>query len=415
MPFALPASLARRVRDAASRHGATPFILLLAAYHAWLYRVTGQADIRTGVPVANRQRPETHGVVGFFTNTIVLRSVCTASLSVSALLAALRRAAIDGQAHQALPFDVLVERLNPARDAQGLPLFETTFNYLADDYPALERLPGLTASRYEIEEAHVKVPLALDLRESRGGGMRAYLTYASDLFDATSVEQMTAQYQRVVEAFAAALLSDDPAADPTLAALNLLDPEEQARVATASRGSETNLSGKPVHVRIASHARVQPEALALVDGEERLNYRELDQRAQRIACWLLDHGLGVGQPVAIVADRSAAFVVAMLGVLKAGGAYVPLDAGNPPQRLEQTLRGCGARFVLSEKAGLALDDLQQTTIDNAEQHTRLLARELSTVDSARSSLRDLHVGLQRHPEGCSDTARRVEQLRGSGA
>ncbi|WP_213764824.1 non-ribosomal peptide synthetase [Caballeronia sp. dw_19] len=401
MPFALPASLARRVRDAASRHGATPFILLLAAYHAWLYRVTGQADIRTGVPVANRQRPETHGVVGFFTNTIVLRSVCTASLRVSALVAALRRAAIEGQAHQALPFDVLVERLNPARDAQGLPLFETTFNYLADDYPALERLPGLTASRYEIEEAHVKVPLALDLRESRDGGMRAYLTYASDLFDATSVERMAAQYQRVVEAFAAALLSDDPAAAPTLAALDLLDLEEQARVAAASRGRVANLSDEPVHVRVASHAQAQPEAPALIDREERLSYREVDQRTQRIACWLLDHGLGVGQHVAIVADRSAAFVVAMLGVLKAGGAYVPLDAGNPPQRLEQTLRGCGAQFVLweKEKAEFALDGLQQTTIDNAQQHTHALTRELPTVDSREAAYVIYTSGSSGTPKG----------------
>jgi amino acid adenylation domain-containing protein len=410
IPFTLSANLARRVRDAASRHGATPFILLLAAYHAWLYRVTGQADIRTGVPVANRQRPETHGVVGFFTNTIVLRSVCTASLSVSALVATLRRASIDGQAHQALPFDVLVERLNPARDAQGVPLFETTFNYLADDYPALERLPGLTASRYEIEEAHVKVPLALDLRETREGGMRAYLTYASDLFDAPSVERMAAQYQRVVEAFAAALLSDDTAAGTTLAALDLLDPEELARVAAASRGSETSLSGKPVkpvHVRVASHARSQPDAPALIDGEERLNYRELDQRAQRIACWLLDHGLRAGQPVAIVADRSAAFVLAMLGVLKAGGAYVPLDAGNPPQRTEQTLRGCGAQFVLwekekekeREKAALALDGLQQTTIDNAQQHAHALCRELPAIDSREAAYVIYTSGSSGAPKG----------------
>jgi amino acid adenylation domain-containing protein len=399
IPFALPASLARRVRDAASRHGATPFILLLAAYHVWLYRVTGQADIRTGVPVANRQRPETHGVVGLFTNTIVLRSVCTASLSVSALLAALRRAAIDGQAHQALPFDVLVERLNPVRDAQGLPLFETTFNYLADDYPALERLPGLIASRYELEEAHVKVPLALDLRESREDGMRAYLTYASDLFDATSIERMAAQYQRVVEAFATALLSDDPAADSTLAALDLLDPEDRACVAAASCGRETNLSGERVHVRIASHAQAQPDALALVDGGERLSYRELDQRAQRVACWLLDHGLRAGQPVAIVADRSMAFVVAMLGVLKAGGAYVPLDAGSPQQRLEQTLRGCGAQFVLSEKAGLALDGLQQTTIDNAQQHARALTRELPAVDPREAAYVIYTSGSSGTPKG----------------
>jgi len=396
IPFELPASLARQVRDAASRHDATPFMLLLAAYHAWLYRVTGQTDIRTGVPVANRQRPETHGVVGFFTNTIVLRSVCTASLSVPALLAALRRAAIDGQANQALPFDVLVERLNPARDAQGLPLFETTFNYLADDYPALDRLPGLTASRYELEEAHVKVPLALDLRESREGGMRAYLTYASDLFDATSVERMAAQYQRVVEAFATALLSDSA---PTLAALNLLDPQERARVAAASRGRETTLCGEPVHVRVARHAQAQPDVLAVVDGKKRLSYRELDQRAQRIACWLLDHGLGVGQPVAIVADRSAAFVAAMLGVLKAGGAYVPLDAANPSQRLEQTLRGCGAQFVLSEKAGLALDGLQQTTIDNAQQHARALTRVMPTVDSREAAYVIYTSGSSGTPKG----------------
>ncbi|MFT4433832.1 amino acid adenylation domain-containing protein [Caballeronia sp. 15715] len=400
MSCTLPVSLARKVRDAASRHSATPFIVLLAAYHAWLYRVTGQADIRTGVPVANRQQPETHGVVGFFTNTIVLRSVCTASLSVSALVAALRRAAIEGLAHQALPFDVLVERLNPARDTQAQPLFETTFNYLADDYPALERLPGLTASRYEIEEVHVKVPLALDLRESRDGGLRAYLTYAGDLFDATSVERMAAQYQRMVEAFAAALLSDDPATDRALAALDLLDAEEQALVAAASRGREINFSGTPVHVCVATHAQIQPEALALIDGAERLSYRELDQRSQRIACWLLDHGLHAGQPVAIVADRSAAFVVAMLGVLKAGGVFVPLDAANPPQRIEQTLRDCGARFVLREKESVfAFDGLQQTTIDNAQQHAHALARQLPAVDSREAAYVIFTSGSSGTPKG----------------
>ena len=402
MPFTLPPNLARRVRDAASRHGATPFIVLLAAYHAWLYRVTGQTDIRTGVPVANRQRAETHDVVGFFTNTIVLRSICTASLSVSGLLAAVRRAAIEGQAHQALPFDVLVERLNPARDGQALPLFETTFNYLADDYPALERLPGLTASRYEIKEAHVKVPLALDLRESREGGMRAYLTYASDLFDAPSVERMAAQYQRIVEAFALALLSDDSADDTTLATIDLLDRQELACVAAASCGSKTNFSGEPVHVRVASHAQAQPDALALIDGEERLNYRELDQRAQRVACWLLDHGLQAGQAVAIVGDRSAAFVVAMLGVLKAGGAYVPLDAANPPQRLEQTLRGCGARFVLWEKeqTGPVLDGPhEQTTIDQAQEHAHAISRELPTVDSREAAYVIYTSGSSGTPKG----------------
>ncbi|MFK4445886.1 amino acid adenylation domain-containing protein [Caballeronia udeis] len=399
MPFTLPVTLARQVRDAASQHGATPFILLLAAYHAWLYRVTGQADIRTGVPVANRQRPETHGVVGFFTNTIVLRSVCTASLSVSALVAALRRAAIDGQAHQALPFDVLVERLNPARGAQGQPLFETTFNYLSDDYPALERLPGLIASRYEIEEEHVKVPLGLDLRESRDGGIRAYLTYASDLFDATSAERMAAQYQRVVEAFVAALLHDDPAADSTLAALDLLDPEGQARVALASRGEQTNFSGEPMHVRVAHHATERPQALAVIDGTTRLTYSELNQRAQSIACWLLDHGLRAGQHVAIVADRSSSFVVAMLGVLKAGGAYVPLDAANPPQRLEQTLRGCGARFVLWEKAGIRIDGLHQATIDHVQQHALLLTRDLPVVDSREAAYVIYTSGSSGTPKG----------------
>ncbi|WP_322007505.1 non-ribosomal peptide synthetase [Paraburkholderia tropica] len=377
--FALPAPLAQAVRAAAARHRATPFVVLLAAYHAWLYRVTGQRAIRTGVPVANRTRPETHDVIGFFVNTLVLHSDCEAVTPLASLFSQLRQRTLDAQANQALPFDVLVEHLRPARDAQHGPLFETSFNYLSDDYPALVRWPGARAERVEIAETHVKVPLALDLRESRDGSMRAYFTYASARFDAASVERMAAQYLRAVEAFAHALgdrsadMTD--AAAPTLATLDLLDADERARVSAASVARRTP-PGEPIHLRVARHADTQPDAPAVIDGALRMSYAELDARAAHVAQWLLARDLQGGEPVAIVAHRSARFVVAMLGVLKAGGAYVALDAGNPPQRLAQTLRDCGARFVLCEDDCAALDlaAVQHARIDAAQEEAQEEAR-----------------------------------------
>jgi len=368
MPFSLSPSLARRVRQLAGKHDATPFMVLLAAWHAWLYRVTGQTEIRTGVPVANRQRPETHGVVGFFTNTIVVRSVCAASMTTAALLSAVRRAALEGQMHQALPFDVVVEALNPARSAQHMPLFETSFNYLSDDYPALEHLPELTASRYEITESHAKVPLAIDLRESKDGAIAASLNYASALFDSASAVRMTAQYLRVVEAFVAEVEVQDPPAARTLAELDLIAAQERIRINAVSRAQVTCTGFQPFQARFMAHTVSRPEAPALVDGVLCLSYAELDRRAQQVALWLLEQGLCAGQPVAIVAERSAAFVIAMLGILKAGGAYVPLDAGNPHSRLTQALSDCGARLVLTQDAypAFELEGVRQTTIAAAE-------------------------------------------------
>ncbi|WP_321884917.1 non-ribosomal peptide synthetase [Paraburkholderia bannensis] len=384
--FALPEALAHAVRAAASRHRATPFVVLLAAYHAWLYRVTGQSAIRTGVPVANRTQPETHDVIGFFVNTLVLHSDCDAATSLAGLFAQLRRRTLDAQANQALPFDVLVERLRPARDAQQGPLFETSFNYLSDDYPALARWPLAQATRFEIADVHVKVPLALDVRETRDGAMRGYFTYASARFDAASVERMAAQYLRAVEAFARALgeagEDQDGEAIPTLASLDLLGADERARVGAASIAPRT-AAGEAIHLRVERHAAAQPDAVAIVDGALRMSYAELDTRAQHVAQWLLARGLQVGEPVAIVAARSARFVVAMLGVLKAGGAYVALDAGNPAQRLAQTLRDCGARFVLreGEMPALDLDGLQHARIDDAQHEAqRLAATALPAVD-----------------------------------
>ncbi|WP_322044771.1 non-ribosomal peptide synthetase [Paraburkholderia sp. J67] len=366
--FTLPARLAQAVRACASRHRATPFVVLLAAYHAWLYRATGQGAIRTGVPVANRTRPETHDVIGFFVNTIVLHSDCDGATTLAGLFAQLRRRTLDGQANQALPFDVLVDQLRPTRDVQRGPLFETSFNYLSDDYPALARWPGAQASRFEIAEAHVKVPLALDLRETRDGAMRGYFTYARARFESASVERMAAQYLRAVEAFAATL--GDANADSetaTLASLDLLDADQRARVTAASVARRAAV-GEPIHRRVARHAAQQPDAHAVVDGALRMSYAELDTRAQYIAQWLLARGLRAGEPVAIVAHRSARFVVAMLGVLKAGGAYVALDAANPPQRLAQTLSDCGARVVLSEGAMPVFDgeNLLHARIDEAQ-------------------------------------------------
>jgi len=354
--FALPADAFERLKRAANRSGTTPFMLMLAAWNAWLHRATGQADVCTGVPVANRRNESTHRIVGFFVNTLVARSRWTSRTSVASLVADLRRTMLDGLAHQDLPFDTLVERLDPERGADGMPWFRTTFNYLLDDYPSLQRLPALSASHREIHPAHAKVALALDVRESGGQALRGFLTFARDAFSSAGARRIVGQYLRVLDAIVAALLGDARGRDTTLANLSLLAPDEWAAVHRLSRGPAAP-AGDAVHVRFAHHARTAPERLALVDGEVRLSYGQLNARASGVANWLAMHGVTAGQRVAVIAERSATFVTAMLGVLEAGGAYVPLDASAPRERIAQTLADCGAVCVLAERRSESIDGL----------------------------------------------------------
>lgn len=348
--FAVPAETFERLRTAATRAGTTPFVLALAAWHLWLHRMSGQADICTGVPVANRRNDAVRHIVGFFVNTLAIRSRCTSATCVASLVAELRRAVLDGLSHQELPFDVLVEHLNPERGTESIPLCQTLFNYLQDDYPSLRALPGLTASCREIAPGHAKTRLAMDLRESGGDTLRGFLTYVPAAFAAADAQRIVAQYRRALDGVVEALLGDMRGHDRPLADLDLLGRAETARIRHASQGEVIADVFEPVHRRFARHARMSPQAIAIVDGDVRLTYRQLDQRAEHIARWLAERGLAAEQRVAVIAERSWAFVAAMLGVLKAGGTYVPIDAATPPTRIAQLLRDCGAAGVLAERA-----------------------------------------------------------------
>ncbi|RZL09896.1 MAG: non-ribosomal peptide synthetase, partial [Rubrivivax sp.] len=203
--FELPAQTVAGLRQRAQAESATLFMALLAGFQALLYRCSGQPDIRVGVPVANRHRPETEGVVGFFVNTQVLRVQIDPALTMGGLLHQTRDAAWAAQAHQELPFEQLVEALKPERGTDRMPLFQVVFNHLREDHGALAKLPGLTLGAHELGQHAALCDLALDTTEHPDGRVTAAFGYATALFDPSTIERMAGHYARLLQA-----LADEP-------------------------------------------------------------------------------------------------------------------------------------------------------------------------------------------------------------
>ncbi|MFG6449831.1 condensation domain-containing protein, partial [Roseateles sp. BYS180W] len=200
--FELPPALVEALGSVSHAQNLTPFMALLAGWQALLHRWTGQGDIRVGVPIANRQRDEIEGVVGFFVNTQVLRAQVGPQMTLSQLLAQVREAALGAQVHQDLPFEQLVEALQPERSLAHAPLFQVMFNHQRDDHRALERLPGLTLAPWELPDAAAQFELTLDLHEQPDGRISAVLTYAAELFEPTTIERLGDHYLAMLQALA---------------------------------------------------------------------------------------------------------------------------------------------------------------------------------------------------------------------
>ncbi|WP_284209387.1 condensation domain-containing protein, partial [Chitiniphilus shinanonensis] len=224
----LPADLAQRLRQRAQATGATPFVLLLSAFQALLYRLTGQGDLRVGVPVANRQRAETAGLIGFFVNTQVLRARLDGRTPFDALLRRGVEAALGAQAHQDLPFEQLVEALQPERTWGVSPLFQVMFNHLSGDLRALDRLPGLTLEDCPLAGRTAQFELTLTTHEHDDGTLSLRFDYAAELFDAATVERWHGHYLALLAA-----LADAP--HTAVGDVALLDDDEHGRLARWGR------------------------------------------------------------------------------------------------------------------------------------------------------------------------------------
>ncbi|MDN4544788.1 non-ribosomal peptide synthetase [Pseudomonas sp. C32] len=346
--FAVDAQLAEHLRSTAQKHNVTLFMLLLGAFNALLHRYTGQTDLRVGVPIANRNRAEIEGLIGFFVNTQVLRTQLDGQTRVDDLLRAIKETALGAQAHQDLPFERLVEALKLERSLSHTPLFQVMYNHQPHvaDVASVSTASGLELSSVDWQSRTTQFDLTLDTWE-KGGKLHAALTYASDLFEADTIARMAGHWTRLLQA-----MGDD--STQKIGELPMLTADEQqVLVHDWNRTAEVYPVEQCMHQLIQAQARRTPEAPALVFGERQLSYAQLDARSNQLAHCLREHGVGPDVLVGICVERSLEMVIGLLAILKAGGAYVPLDPEYPAERLTYMIEDSAIGLLLSQSALLA--------------------------------------------------------------
>ncbi|HEX5727195.1 MAG TPA: amino acid adenylation domain-containing protein, partial [Longimicrobiaceae bacterium] len=340
----LDEALTAALRTLSQRHGATLFMTLLAGWAAVLARLSGQDDVVIGTPSANRGHAEVEELIGFFVNTLALRVDLSGSPSIAELLGRVKERALGAQHHQDIPFEQVVELVQPVRSLGHSPLFQVMFAWQNAPDGTLE-LPGLAVGGGAAESDTAKFDLTLTLWED-GGRIVGSVEYATALFERTTVERHLAYLRRVLEAFVA---DDLQAVD----ALPLL-PETERRLVLEewSRTEAAYPSERCIHELFEAQVRLTPEAVALVHADEALTYAELDARANRLACHLRGLGVSLEARVGVCLEWSPELVVALLAVLKAGGVYVPLDPSLPGERLAYMTEDAGT-VALVTRAALA--------------------------------------------------------------
>ena len=321
--------------------GATLFMTLLAAFQTLLSRYAAQDDVAVGVPVANRRRREIEGLIGFFVNTLVMRTNLAGDPTFRELLGRVREVALGAYAHQDVPFEMLVERFQPARDAGHTPLFNVLFVLQNASTSALE-LQGLRIEQLDVGTSTAKFDLMLSLEESEGR-LCGVLEYSTDLFDDASIRRMLVHFETML-----GRIVERP--ERRISELPLLQSEEEQQLVvewnrTASDFPRTSC----IHDLFHQQATRTPDEVALISGEQRLTYRELDQTANRLAHFLRRQGVGPESVVAVATGRSISMAVAVLAVLKAGAAYLPLDPEYPDERLSFMLEDARVSAVLTEQ------------------------------------------------------------------
>jgi amino acid adenylation domain-containing protein len=338
-------ALTRLLKNLSRRENATLFMTLLASFQVLLFRYSGQEDVAVGVPVAGRRRPELEGLIGCFVNTLVLRGDLSGEPSFRTFLERTRARVLADLRYQDLPFEKLVEELAPVRDPSRNPLFQVAFT-LQNTPPRGWRLPGIDVERLEeIAADGAKFDLSLTLSES-GESLRARLEYATELFDAVTIERMAAQWRSLLEDIVA-----HP--DSPVSRLKLIDDDERRRILVDWNATRTSYpADASIAAVFAAQARRTPDSIALIDGPRTLTYAALDFESDALAHRLTTAGAAAGARVAVCIERSIDEVIALLGVLKTGCAYVPLDPGHPPERLAELVTDADVAAVVTVESAL---------------------------------------------------------------
>ncbi|MBA1200986.1 amino acid adenylation domain-containing protein [Pseudomonas capeferrum] len=337
----LDEALAQRLATFARGQEATLFMVLLASLQALLHRYSGQADIRLGVPVANRTHWQTERLIGFFVNTQVMKAEFDSRTTFATLLQQVKQAALGAQMHQDLPFEQLVEALQPERTQSHSPLFQVMFNHQALIQREPRSLPGLTLRDWPREQRTSQFDLTFDTAEA-DGTLQASITYSTALFDGSTIERLGRHWVHLLES-----IVTQP--QRRVAELPLLRAHEQRQIIEQWNGPHVDYAQDLcLHQLIERQVQRTPQATALSFGTERLSYDALNRRANRLAHRLRQLGVGPDVLVGVALERSFEMVVGLLAILKAGGAYVPLDPEYPQDRLTYMLKDSGVRLLLTQ-------------------------------------------------------------------
>lgn len=336
----ISSSLTKQLQSLAQNEGVTLFMLLLAAFKTLLYRYTGQEDLIVGSPIANRNHDQLKGLIGFFVNTLVLRSNLTGNLNFSELLSQIRQVALEAYAHQDLPFDKLVEVLQPARDLSYTPLFQVMF--ALQDAPQLATIPSLTLSEYKVDSQIAQFDLSVSI-ENRDETLIATFEYNTDLFNDETITRMVSHYQNLLEG-----IVFNP--QVRLLELPLLSAEEKQQLLVDWNPTPIDISQNlSIHQLFEQQVAKTPDAIALIFEEQQITYFELNRRANILANYLQTLGIEADTIVGVCLERSLEMAIALLAILKAGGAYLPLDCSYPQERLAFMLDDANISVLLAQR------------------------------------------------------------------
>ncbi|UXE58892.1 MAG: non-ribosomal peptide synthase/polyketide synthase [Woronichinia naegeliana WA131] len=360
LPFTLSWELSQKLTQLTQEQGVTLFMTLLTAFDVLLYRYTEQEDILIGTPIANRNRSELEGLIGFFVNTLVLRTDLSGNPSFNELLIRVREMAMDAYTHQDLPFEMLVEVLQPERDLSHAPLFQVDF-LLQNEPPSQLELIGLTANPLLTENATAKFDLTLGM-ENTNTGLRGVWEYNTDLFERSTIERLAGNFVTLLEAIVA-----NP--QQQISQLPLLTEVESQQLLKDWNGTEKDYPfHQCVHHLFEEQAERTPNAVAVVCSGQELTYQQLNIQANQLAHYLQSLGVGSEVLVGIYLERSLLVIVGLLAVLKAGGAYVPLDPDYPQQRLSYMAEDAKISLLLTQQSllsSLPVEDVGVIVLDQS--------------------------------------------------
>ena len=336
----LPATLRDELKTLSQREGATLFMTLLAAFQVLLLRYSGQEQIVTGTPIAGRTRLETENLIGFFVNTLALRGDLSGNPTFQELLQRTREAALGAYSHQELPFEKLVEKLQPERSLSYAPIFQVMF--AMQNIPSAEMQWGsLRLTPIKLASTTAKFDLSLDVYEKEDG-LEVWLEYDTALFEAATAERMLAHLQTLLAGISANPLTQ-------IQALPLLTAQEEQQMLLDWNQSTIDVPALFVHQLFAQQAEQNPMAIAVTYEDQRITYRALNARANQVAHYLQKIGVGPEVIVGLYVERSIEMVIGLLGILQAGGAYLPLDPNYPRERLTHMLNDAGVKVLLTQQ------------------------------------------------------------------